>query len=494
MTFIPALRDFVTLLLNFLLLSFVFIKMGTIFKKIFSLFFFLQAFTAQSLLFSQVSDKDQITDTVHCRNAIGQSYALYRPAQYDNKKSWPVILIFDPAARGKTGVSTFIEAGRKYGFILACSNNSRNGPLQDNFAAAATMFQDVEERFTVDQKRIYAAGFSGGSRFAMAFAVKEKKISGVIGCGAGLPNDRNYLPSGNTDFLYYGLAGTRDMNYLEMHDLLGFFSSKTRVISYFRTFPGGHQWPGSDLITEAVEWLVLQTMNRKIIPADRTFLSYVENKTQNLINSQLSAGNQADAIMYMRFAARDFQGTPFASGMTKLLTDSEKSAEYQKAIRKWNKMAATEQEKKEKYLNYLSEIVNSGSLPDSASVWWRNETRELIRLRDKGSPEISQMASRVLNFISILCSEQGTSYYRNRFYAQAAFMFEICTLSDSENPNNYYNLARSLAGSGKSKESVDALSAAMNHGFNSRKTVESDPAFGKIRGDTRYKALILKMK
>jgi hypothetical protein len=248
------------------------------------------------------------------------------------------------------------------------------------------------------------------------------------------------------------------------------------------------------LITEAVEWFILQTMNRKTIPADQTFLSYIENKTQNLINSQLSAGNQADEIMYMRFAARDFQGTPFASRMTQLLTDSEKSAEYHTATRKWNKMAATEQERKEKYLNYLSEIVNSGSLPDSALAWWKNETRALIRLRDKGSPENSQMASRVLNFISILCSEQGTSYYRNRLYAQAAFLFEICTLSDSENQNNYYNLARSLAGSGKSKESVDALSAAMNYGFNSRKTVESDPAFGKIRDDTRYKALILKMK
>jgi pimeloyl-ACP methyl ester carboxylesterase len=468
--------------------------MGTIFKKIFSLYFFLQAFTSQSLLFPQVSAKDQVTDTVQCRDEIGQSYALYRPAQYDNKKSWPVILIFDPSARGRTGVSTFIEAGRKYGFILACSNNSRNGPLGDNFTAAAAMLRDVEERFTVDQRRIYAAGFSGGSRFAMAFAVKEKRISGVIGCGAGLPNDRNYLPSGNSNFFYYGLAGTRDMNYLEMHDLPGFFSNQTRVISYLRTFSGGHQWPGSDLIAEAVEWFVLQTMNRKIIPSDQTFLSYIENKTQNLINSQLSAGNQADAIMYMRFAARDFQGTPFASRMTQLLNDSEKSAEYHMATRKWNKMAATEQERKEKYLNYLSEIVNSGSLPDSASAWWKNETRALIRLRDKGSPENNQMASRVLNFISILCSEQGTSYYRNRLYAQAAFLFEICTLSDSENQNNYYNLARSLAGSGKSKESVDALSVAMNHGFNSRKTVESDPAFGKIRDDTRYKALILKMK
>jgi tetratricopeptide (TPR) repeat protein len=284
------------------------------------------------------------------------------------------------------------------------------------------------------------------------------------------------------------------MNYLEMHDLPGFFSNQTRVISYLRTFSGAHQWPGSDLITEAVEWLFLQTMNRKIIPAEQTFLSYIENKTQKLISSQLTAGNQIDAIMYMRFAARDFQGTPFASRMEQLLTDSEKSEEYQKATLKWDKMAANEQESREKYLKHLSEIVNSGSLADSISAWWQNETRALVRLRDKGSIEKSQMASRVLNFISILCYEQGASYYRNRLYAQAAFLFEICTLSDSENPNNYYNLARSLAASGRSKESVDALSAAINHGFNSRKMVESDPVFWKIRDDSRYKALIVKMK
>jgi hypothetical protein len=67
-------------------------------------------------------------------------------------------------------------------------------------------------------------------------------------------------------------------------------------------------------------------------------------------------------------------------------------------------------------------------------------------------------------------------------------------LSDSENQNNYYNLARALAGSGKAKESVDALSTAVKHGFNSLKAVESDPVFGNIRDDVNYKALILKMK
>jgi len=468
--------------------------MGANFKKISILFSLLLVPLSHSLLFSQVSGKDQITDTVRCRDASRLSYALYLPAQYDKKKSWPVILIFDPSARGRTGVSTFIEAARKYGFILACSNNSRNGPMGENFTAAASMLQDIEERITIDQKRIYAAGFSGGSRFAMAFTVKENKIAGIIGCGAGLPNDRNYLPSVNSGFFYYGLAGTRDMNYPEMHDLGGFFSNRTRIISYLRTFSGGHQWPDSDLITEAVEWLILQTMNRKIISADQTFLSYMENKTQKLIDSQLSAGDQIDAIMYMRFASRDFQGSSFGSRITKVLADSEKSAEYQTAIRKWHKMAETEQESKEKYMNYLSEIVNSGSLPDSASAWWKNKTGKLIRLRDKGSPESSQMASRVLNFISILCSEQGTSYYRNRFYEQAAFLFEICTLSDGDNQNNYYNLARSLAGSGKPKELVNALAAAINHGFNSRKMVEADPVFDKIRDNARYKELILKLK
>jgi hypothetical protein len=157
-------------------------------------------------------------------------------------------------------------------------------------------------------------------------------------------------------------------------------------------------------------------------------------------------------------------------------------------------MVATEGETKEKCLNYLTEILRSGSVPDTALIWWKNEIGSLARLRDKGNPYDSQMASRVLNFISILCSEQGTSFYRNKYYTQAVILFEICTLSDSENQNNYYNLARSMAASGKSKESVAALSAAVDHGFNSRKTVESDPVFGTIRNDSRYKALMLKMK
>jgi hypothetical protein len=284
------------------------------------------------------------------------------------------------------------------------------------------------------------------------------------------------------------------MNYPEMHDLVTFFQNQTKVVAFIRTFDGGHQWPDPDLLTDAVEWITFQSMKRKVIPVDNVFTEAFRNKTKVLINSSLNAGNIAGAVQYMRFAARDFEGTAFASEMSKLLSDSEGSANYREAMKDWNRMAANEQSRKEKYFNYLNELVYSGSFPDSASAWWNRETTALVRLRDKGNPSNSQMASRVLNFVSILCSEQGTSFYRNKAYLQASIMFQICTMSDSENPQNYYNLSRSLAANGKRKETIDALSAAVNHGFTSRKTIETDPVFDKIREDQRYKTLLIKMK
>jgi predicted esterase len=464
------------------------------FIKIFTIITFVPAFTCGHPVIAQSLQKNQVIDTVRCAEQKGQSYALYLPAGYDSGKVWPVILIFDPSARGRVAVDIFREAGNKYGYILACSNNSRNGPVSVNVTAAWAVLQDLDKRFRIDQKRIYAAGFSGGSRFALALAASEKIIAGVIGCGAGLPNDNLMYPGAASEFVYYGLVGTRDMNYLEMNDLASFFQSNTRVTSYLRTFEGGHKWPESALITDAVGWITFQWMKKKTISADNALTDSLIKETRTLINSSLNAGDLAVAVKYMRFAVRDFEGTSFSAEMTKTLSETEKSAGYRDALKDWNRISANEQGRREKYFSYLNELVFSESFPDTAVTWWNRETSSLVRLRDKGNKANSQMASRVLNFISILCSEQGTSFYRNKAYPQASVMFKVCTISDSNNPMNYYNFARSLAAISKNKESVDALSLAVAHGFTSRKTIEADPVFEKIRQDQRYRALLEKMK
>ena len=403
-------------------------------------------------------------------------------------------MIFDPAGNGIEGVNVFAKAAEKYGYILACSYNSKNGPLNLNFTAAASMLSDLARRFTLDEKRIYAAGFSGGSRFALALASSNSIFAGVIGCGAGLPNDKNLFPSGKSAFVYYGTAGSRDMNYLEMFDLMTFFNNNTQVVPYLRTFDGGHQWCSPEIAQEAIEWINLQAMKRNLITKDPDFILLCSNKIKTLVNNQTSAGNQLDAARYTRYAIRDFSGEQVSGDMTKSVTSLEQSGEFKDANHEWATIASLENSRKEKYVSLIGGILNSGSVPDSARFWWRGEIGSLKTLKEKANPLRSAMASRLLNFISIMCYEQGTPLYNQKLYDISGFFFEICTLSDSENMNNYYNLARALSGSNRKRDAVDALTKAFEHGFTIRKTVEAEPVFNNIRNDERYKALLMKMK
>ena len=77
-------------------------------------------------------------DKVVCAGDQAQSYALYVPAGYSADREWPVLFAFDPGARGRVPVERFREAAERYGFIVAGSNNSRNGPM--------TVSIDADER------------------------------------------------------------------------------------------------------------------------------------------------------------------------------------------------------------------------------------------------------------------------------------------------------------------------------------------------------------
>lgn len=442
---------------------------------------------------AQVFAKGSMTDTVKCLSYPGQSYCLYLPSFYTEMAKWPVILIFDPGGQGIRAVDLFRKAAEKHGFILACSYNSRNGPLKINFTAAGLLLDDLQKRFSIDTKRIYTAGFSGGSRVALALAATDNIISGVIGCGAGFPVDKSLYPGAKSAFVYFGIAGTRDMNYPEMFELMNFFN-KIPVIQYLRTFDGGHQWPSPDIIMEAVEWLDLQAMKKKLMPIDSTYIVSCSMRIKRLTDNLMLTEKKIDAARYLRYAIRDFSGLQIAGDMTISLSNLEKSRDYREANRDWLRIAALENEKNENYVSVLEKIISSGSVPDTAVTWWKAEIGSLITMKDKGKLRNSEMASRLLNFISILCSEQGSAYYRQKQYNLSVFLFEICTLSDSENMYNHYNLAVSLSCANKKHEAIEALNKAVEHGFSSKKAVEIEPAFNTIRNEEKFKSLLTKMK
>jgi pimeloyl-ACP methyl ester carboxylesterase len=206
---------------------------------------------ACALLSAEDFPHGQIIDPVKCAADQSQTYALYLPSNYSANRPWKLILAFDPRGQGRQGLEHLQAAAEKYGYIVAGSNNSRNGPPQISLTAAQAMWTDVEKRFSINPKRIYTAGLSGGARIAMKVAFDSDRISGVIASSAGFPPGHR---RSDLRFVVFGTAGTEDFNYLEMRQLDQELSSPHRVV----IFEGGHSWLPSTLAIQAVEWLELQ--------------------------------------------------------------------------------------------------------------------------------------------------------------------------------------------------------------------------------------------
>ena len=436
-----------------------------------------------------ILSKGIIIDSVSCIGYSSKTYSLYLPENYTESVQWPVLLIFDPGARGHTGIENFIPAGRKYGYIMACSNNVRNGNFSNMLSDADIMYNDVVRRFKIDNRRIFTAGFSGGSRLATGFAINNKEISGVIGCGAGLPNSNYYSTTQMSHLLYFGIIGVKDMNYLEMTDLSRRLT-ETGINSYFLVFNGGHQWPSDKNIEFAVGWFELQMMNKGIIDKRNDFSddfllqmiarAHESEKASDLLNSK----------KYYEYAIRDYSGAPVIPDLTASVGKIEKNESYRKSLKESKKIYREELLNREKYEKAFTDIAVYQELPDSIVNWWKNEVHILnSKIKGKRNSD-SLMAYRLLNMITIASIEYGSNQVTAGNYKTADGLFKIWTICEPEKKNSWYNLARVYAFEGHNDKAVIALGKSVKNGLTNKKYIINDTAFKFILNDKKFIKLI----
>lgn len=257
--------------------------------------------------------RGQIVDDVQCVDDQAQHYSLYLPSKFTPDRTWPVILAFDAGGRGRRAVERYQAGAERYGYIVAGSNNSRNGPWKRSLDAAKAMTADITGRFPVDLKRVYTAGMSGGARVAMMVALHPEviagrvrpQIAGVLASSAGFPPGEFRESVG---FPIFGTAGTEDFNHREMTNLDQVLKSPHRVV----VFEGGHTWLPTELATEAVEWMEIQGMAGGIRPRDQTLVDdlFARRATRaDGLTSSLARMRELQSI------ARDFRGLKNVSGL-----------------------------------------------------------------------------------------------------------------------------------------------------------------------------------
>lgn len=434
--------------------------------------------------------RGQVVERVAARRDASQTYALYLPSYYTPARRWPILYCFDPGARGALPVKLFSEAAERFGWVVAGSNNSRNGPLKASLDAAAAMIEDAEARLSLDRGRLYAAGFSGGARQAVLLDFLCRHcLAGVVAVGAGYPP--NFKPAAPVRPALFGVAGTDDFNFPEMKALDAELS-RLGATRRFESFAGGHAWAPPEVATAAVEWLELQAVRSGKRERDEAFVAGVWER--RLAEARrLEAGSQIYAAFraYESLAA-DFRGLRDVSEVEKRL--GTLSAE--KGVRAALKDEAEQSSRQQRLVSELFELAEKRRGEFESRVQATADFRRLVEgLRAKARAEADsgerRVARRTLNQVAAHFYESAANLRQRRARAsQVVEALEVASEVAPNSPQLFFELAVAHAENDDRKRALAALRAAFEKGFKDASALERERALDALRGEAEFKRLV----
>ncbi len=431
--------------------------------------------------------RGQIVDKVAVADTPSQSYALYLPSGYTPEKLWPVLYMLDARGNALVPLGRFQTAAERFGWILVSSYNSRSDTQDDpNSPAMTAMWNDAVKRFSIDGRRVYATGFSGGGRAAVAMAYDlPGRVAGVIDVGAGFPNSQP--PTKKVPFLYFGTVGDRDMNYYEMRELeqkLESTKSPHRIVF----FAGGHEWMSPDIAGEAVAWLELQAMKSGARMKDPDVIASLHAAARECAAALEVQGRKTEAFRAYSHTSEDFGGladvTPDEAKARELGNLPEVQAALEDARRRDARDEATLRSVNTKLRNALSQ-------PDPPLPARLAADLGIPDLRTKaasGSPEERLSADRIL---ANLRAQTGfylpEQMFQQRDTTRARALLLVRAEIDPDNPLVYYNVAAGAARTGDASRAIKDLETAVARGFRRFELIDEDTDFDPIRQDEAFK-------
>jgi poly(3-hydroxybutyrate) depolymerase len=430
----------------------------------------------------------QVIEQVVCQSDAKQSYALYLPSRYTAERKWPIIYGFDPGGRGLRPVELFKEAAERYGYIVVGSNNSRNGLGVSLSEIIQTLWADTHERFALNEKRVYAAGFSGGARVALSLARSiSDQFAGVIACGAGSPSEvplRKDLP-----FVIYGIAGYEDFNLPELKQLeraLGGVGAVNRLV----TFAGGHAWPPVAVATQAVEWLELQAMKSGRRQRDEALIDEWMNRNLAQARAAEAERHLLIALNHYEALAQDFQGLREVVAFANKAKELRASKEIKDSLNREKAAEGMQQQRTQEFFTLHARLKTAENLSLALG-----ELKSLISdLRKKAAAKEESAertaARRTLALFTVSLNEEAARLRALKQHAEVIINLTLTAEIRPDNPQVHFALARAYALSGNKKQAIEALKKAVELGLNGVEQITSNPDLEAIRNEAGYKQLI----
>jgi tetratricopeptide (TPR) repeat protein len=403
-------------------------------------------------------EKGSVLPQVVCAKNPQQSYALYIPSSYSPTHSWPVVYFFDPAARGTLPLERAKEAAERHGFILAASNNSRNGPYKPQLEAADAMVVDTQLRLSIDLHRVYFAGFSGGARVTALLALQCKCAVGVLLSGAGFPI--GISPSRENTFAIFSTVGNADFNYPELIALQDKLSQAGSP-HWLRIFEGPHEWAPERVLEEALAWFRLNAMKTNREPRDDAFVQTHFLKSTAYAESLEKDGNVLAAWREYSQVVATYDSLADIGTLRTRADFLGKEKSVHDSLKKERNDFEEQQRQTANIESALAAERPAGpEAPDPASDVVE-KTRQLRSLAEQEKHADRKIVlQRALSGVLVGSMETGFRFLEQKDYARAVRAFSCATQADPSSQWAWSNLAVGQALSGKRKETLNALRRA----------------------------------
>ncbi|MBI2683435.1 MAG: hypothetical protein HYX26_09530 [Acidobacteriales bacterium] len=429
---------------------------------------------------------------IECADDPAQSYALYLPSNYDPKRPWPIIYAFDPIARGSVPVERLKAAAEESGYIVAGSNNARNFSGNGSAVAAQAVWKDTHQRLAIDPAQVYVTGLSGGSRTAAMIAVAcDGCIQGVIGVGAGFSSARP--PKKGLRFVYYGLAGELDFNYVEMVALQRKLS-ELGVPNHLRVFSGGHQWPPVEEFKTALVWLNLQAMKQGRRAVDNGYVSTQLQQAMARADAQVAAGNLYEAYRELRQIPDDFKGLADAAEASARAGELQRRNEVKEGKRWEEKAIALQDETSDALAGELQQFRTDPAERLTALARLRSRFTELKRrvapAAEKESAE-SRIYRRTLSQAEAQTEEAAEAAMWDKDFESALTLFDVVFDVDPQSGLALLNKARALSLMGKKDKAIAVLRLGREKGLIGARVMDNTPEFKSLQDSEDYRKLLI---
>lgn len=424
------------------------------------------------LVLSQELEVGVVVDSVKCANDASQSYAAYIPSSYSSGQEWPIVYIFEPAARGSLPVNKYSQIAEELGFILVCSNNSKNGSWDIGLTATDAVFLDTQQRLKIDKNLVFTSGFSGGSRLALSIAVITKQIRGVIGVAAAQPPVDSYQMSKYSDFLYAGLVGNRDMNYQE-HKQFSKTLDVWGIANILIVSELDHQWAPPEDFRIAMLWMLT-----------RSGIS-IEDKLNKSLNEKLNGLSDSVSIV----DKIRMEGYLDAYGSSQSSTELGK-----KQLKIEEKIFRKEIKLRLQLRDSLNAAIDNYS--NSVSRNWIMNSIEQYKKRINKTSDINLflMYHRVLDYIRAISIETGFRLLNAKEYDQAKLCIEIWSAYLSNPRIKHWWWAKIAAMKEDYQGCISQLELLAETSFNDWERLQNEKVFDLVRSDAKYQEILSKIK